>query len=231
MRLVHGITIAAALALVTPTLGAMVQDASKGVAGGGITVAGWTGKIDDSKENTGLTLKDAKFAAMGGGFHIVTGPAVTYWNPKNVASGNYTVKATFNEPKMQGLNSHPHPYGIMIAGNDLDTPNMSALYCSACGTGQFIVRGFGPAPFAVNKGREANAAVKKVAAGESVSQEVALSVKGDKVECAVNGTVVGSYDKASVIGAGKLKSTDGVYGLRFGHNTEAMVTGFGMTKN
>jgi hypothetical protein len=64
-----------------------------------------------------------------------------------------------------------------------------------------------------------------------VTQEIALSVKGDKVECSVNGTVVGSYDKAAVIGEGKLKSTDGVYGLRFGHNTEATVTGFGMTKN
>ena len=169
---------------------------------------------------------------MGGGFHVVTGPAVTYWNPANKAAGNYTVKATFAEPKFQGLNSHPHPYGIMIGGNDLDTPTMSALYCSAYGNGTFIVRGFGPAPFPVNGARaEANAAVKKVAPGEAVTQEVALSVKGDKVECAVNGTVVGSYDKATVIGAGKLKSTDGVYGLRFGHNTEAMVTNFAMSKN
>jgi hypothetical protein len=84
---------------------------------------------------------------MGGGFHVVTGPAVTYWNPANKAAGNYTVKATFAEPKFQGLNSHPHPYGIMIGGNDLDTPTMSALYCSAYGNGTFIVRGFGPAPF------------------------------------------------------------------------------------
>jgi hypothetical protein len=232
MRLVHGITIAAALALLTPTLGAIAQDTSKGVAGGGITVAGWDGKIDDSKENTGLTIKDAKFAAMGGGFHVVTGPAVTYWNPANKAAGNYTVKATFAEPKFQGLNSHPHPYGIMIGGNDLGTPTMSALYCSAYGNGTFIVRGFGPAPFPVNGARaEANAAVKKVAPGEAVTQEVALSVKGDKIECAVNGTVVGSYDKSAVVAAGKLKSTDGVYGLRFGHNTEAMVTNFGMSKN
>ena len=54
-----------------------------------------------------------------------------------------------------------------------------------------------------------------------MTQEIALSVKGDKVECAINGTVVGSYDKAAVVGAGKLKSTDGVYGIRFAHNTEA----------
>ena len=82
----------------------------------------------------------------------------------------------------------------------------------------------------MNKGREANAAIKKAEVGQAVTNDVALSVKGDKVECSVNGTVVGSYDKATVVGAGKLKSTDGVYGLRFGHNTEAMVTNFGMSK-
>ena len=62
MRVLYGITIAAAVAVLTANL-APAQDTSKGVAGGGITVAGWTGKIDDSQENTGLTLKDAKFVA------------------------------------------------------------------------------------------------------------------------------------------------------------------------
>jgi len=32
------------------------------------------------------------------------------------------------------------------------------------------------------------------------------------------------------VAAGKLKSTDGVYGSRFAHNTEATVNGFGLTK-
>ena len=231
MRVLCGTTVAAVMAALVATSGVQAQDASKGVAGGGITVAGWTGKIDDSKENTGLTIKDAKFVAEGKGFHVTTGPAVTYWNPKNVASGNYTVRATFAEPKFQGLNNHPHPYGIMIAGNDLDTPNASMMYCSAYGNGNFIVRGFGPAPFRINAKPEPNPAVKKVAVGEAVTQEVALSVKGDKVECSVNGTVVGSYDKSAITGAGKLKSTDGVYGLRFGHNTEAVITNFSMSKN
>ena len=48
------------------------------------------------------------------------------------------------------LNDHPHPYGIMIAGNDLGTPEQSYLYCAAYGNGNFIVRGFGPAPFQMN---------------------------------------------------------------------------------
>ena len=47
------------------------------------------------------------------------------------------------------------------------------------------------------------------------------------MECAVNGTVVASYDKSAVVTAGKLKSTEGIYGLRFAHNTEVTVTGFG----
>ena len=133
--------------------------------------------------------------------------------------------ATFTEPKYMNLNSHPHPYGIMIAGNDLGTENASYLYCAAYGNGNFIVRGFAPASFQLNGGRGgANDAVHKAAAkGEPVTQDIAVSVKGDKVECAINGTVVGSYNKADVVGAGKLKSTDGIYGIRFGHNTEATV--------
>jgi hypothetical protein len=50
------------------------------------------------------------------------------------------------------------------------------------------------------------------------------------VSCSINGQVVGTYTKAALMAAG-LKSTDGVYGLRFGHNTDVKVTGFGMTKN
>ena len=48
------------------------------------------------------------------------------------------------------LNSHPHPYGIVIAGNDMGTPNMTDLYCAPYGNGTFIVRGFGPSPFQMN---------------------------------------------------------------------------------
>ena len=39
-----------------------------------------------------------------------------------------------------------------------------------------------------------------------------------------------SYDKSALVTAGDLKSTDGVYGIRFAHNTEAFVTGLKVTK-
>src|SRR5437667_3175344 len=97
------------------------MESSRGVAGGGVSVPGWTGKIDAKEEAASMTLNSAKLTKEGGALHVITGPAVTYWNAANKASGDYTVKATFREPKFMNLNTHPHPYGIVIAGNDLGT--------------------------------------------------------------------------------------------------------------
>jgi hypothetical protein len=121
----------------------------------------------------------------------------------------------------------------MIAGNDMGTAQESSLYCAAYGNGTFIVRGFGPQPFQMGGYQpQKNDAIHKAAGpGQPVSQEIAMSVKGDTVSCAINGTVVASYPKSELVAAGKLKSTDGVYGIRFSHNTEGTVTGLSMQKN
>jgi hypothetical protein len=234
MRLVYGYALAVAAVMSAPSMiGAQQGDAAKAVAGGGITASGWQGKVDPQEEKNGQTVNNAKLAMEGKDLHVTTGPAITYWNPANKAAGNYTVKATFTEAKYMSLNDHPHPYGIMIGGNDLGTPQQSFLYCAAYGNGNFIVRGFGPEAFQVNgrRGEPAASVAKAAGPGQPVKQEIAVSVKGDKVECAINGTVVGSYDKTAVVAAGKLKSTDGIYGIRFAHNTEAVVSGLTMTKN
>jgi len=232
MRFVYVSAPIVAVAMITAAA-IPAQETSRAVEGGGISVPGWTGKIDASEERAGQALNNAKLAKDGDALHVTTGPAVTYWNPANKATGNYTVKATFKEPKYMNLNSHPHPYGIVIGGNEMGTAQQSYLYCAAYGNGNFIVRGFGPGPFQMNGGRgEANPAVNKAAGkGEPVTQEIAVSVKGDRIECAINGTVVAGYDKSALVTAGKLHSADGVYGLRFAHNTEVNVTGLTLTKN
>jgi len=207
------------------------DETSRAVAGGGVTVSGWTGKVDAREASQGMTLNSAKFAKEGDAFHIVTGPAITYWNPANKASGDYTVSAKFREPKFMNLNTHPHPYGILIGGNDLGTDQQSYLYCAAYGDGKFIVRGFGPAPFQMNGRGTPDPAVNKAAVGQPVEQEIAMSVKGDKVTCSINKKDVWTGAKSDLVMAGKLKSTDGVYGLRSAHNTEVFVTGLKKTKN
>ena len=233
MRFISGSALAVAIVSFAPAVfSAQGQEGARAVAGGGISVPGWTGKIDANEEKAGQVLNNSKLAQTGNVLHVTTGPAVTYWNPANKATGNYSVKATFTEPKYMSINDHPHPYGIVIGGNDLGTPQQSYLYCAAYGDGTFIVRGFGPEPFQMGgRNPQANAAVHKAAGrGQPVTQEIAVSVKGNRVECAINGTVVAGYDKASVVAAGKLKSTDGIYGIRFSHNTDATVTGLSMTK-
>jgi hypothetical protein len=223
-----------ALGLITAAANfAVAQDANRKVEGGGISAAGWQGKIDPSEAAKGDKLENAKLATMGPGLHVTTGPAVTYWNPANKASGDYTVKATFNEQKYMNLNDHPHPYGIMIGGNDLGTDTQSFLYCAAYGNGTFIMRGFnGTTPFQLGGRRPTADEIVNKAAGKDqpVKQEIGIQVKGDQVSCLINGKAVATYPKADVVGAGKLKSTDGVWGIRFAHNTEAHVSDLKMTK-
>lgn len=210
----------------------MPMEETRAVSGGGISAAGWTGQIDASEASKGQVIANAKLVSDAGGLKVTTGPAVAYWNPANTATGDYTVKATFTEPSYMNVNDHPHPYGIVIGGNDMGTPTQSYLYCAAYGNGNFIVRGFGPEAFQLNGRRgEANAAVHKAAAkGSPVSQDIAVSVKGDNVTCAINGAVVGTYKKSDVVAPGKLKSTDGIYGVRFAHNTDGVVSGLTVTK-
>ena len=235
MARTHRNLMAVAALMLAPTITSAqaADEKSRTVAGGGISIAGWQGKIDAKETAAGLTLNDAKLMKMGNDMMVTTGPAVVYWNPANKATGNYTVKATFKEPAYMNVNTHPHPYGIMIGGNDMGTDTQSYLYCAAYGNGNFIVRGFGPASFQMNGGRgAADPAVNKAAAkGAPVQQDISMTVTADKVDCAINGKVVATYDKTAVVGEGKLKSTDGVYGFRFAHNTDGLVSGLTMTKN
>ena len=79
--------------------------------------------------------------------------------------------------------------------------------------------------------RTEDAAVNKAAGvGQPVTQTIAMTVKGNQVSCTINNKVVATYDKSALVTEGKLKSTDGVYGFRFAHNTDAVVTNFEKTK-
>ena len=223
MRVLKASAIALALAVCTVA----AQDKDVKVAGGGITAKGWQGKIDAAAAKTGGTINDSKFMAMGADLHVQTGPAAVYWNPANTAKGDFTVKASFTEAKNKA--DHPHPYGIFIGGSKLDTDTPTLLYCVAYGSGQALVRGFSGGQVFTPVRRAASEAVKKAGADGTVTQEIAWVVKGDTATCTVNGTAVATLNKADIVGAGKLDSTDGVYGLRIAHNIDVTVKG--LTKN
>jgi len=220
----------AGVAIVGAVLLGAQFDRDRVIPGGGIFVQGWTGKIDAGSVRQGRVLSDAKLVQEGNALHVTTGPATTFWNPANTASGDYTVKATFLEPRFMELNSHAHSYGIVIGGNNMGTDQMSYVYCVAYGDGNALVRGFGPGVFTLLNTSPNPAVHKAAGVGQPVMQEIAWTVKGGRAECSINGTVVAGYDKAQLVTTGKLQSTDGVYGIRFTHNVEAIVTGLAMTK-
>jgi hypothetical protein len=224
MRLVKAFAVGALAAVLIYAFPA-AQEAERKIAGGGVTVKGWKGRVD-SGNRQGLTITDSKLSPEGGGMRIMTGAAGIYWSDANMGKGDYTVRATFTEPK-QTIN-HAHPYGVFIGGKGLETDTPQALYCAAYRNGNFIVRGFsGGKTFGMVQKPMAHEAIKKAETPETqVVQEVAMSVKGDAIQCAVNGTVVWSSTKADVTGAGKLDSTDGVTGIRVSHNSDAIVNNF-----
>lgn len=204
------------------------QDADRKVAGG-ITAPGWTGK-EDAGNKQGLTVNDSKFAVEGSGFRLTTGPAALYWNPANSASGDFTAKATFSEAEQ--TYNHPHPFGVFIGGSALDSAAPNALYCVAYRNGTYIIRMFSAGKRVDIVGRPlAHDAVKKAETAKTpVVQEVGWTVKGDAVSCVINGTAVWTGTKADVTGEGKLPSTDGIIGIRVSHNSDALVTGFGVAR-
>jgi len=75
MRLVTALAVALFALLSVPTVNFSQggqMEASRGVAGGGISVAGWTGKIDAKEEAADMTLNSAKLAKEGDALHVTT---------------------------------------------------------------------------------------------------------------------------------------------------------------
>jgi hypothetical protein len=224
MRLIHATTLAVLAALAATTLHA--QEADRVVAGGGITVPGWTGRIDDAAAKKGLTINSSKFVREGDALHLTIGPAATYWNPANVAKGSYTVRASFKEAKTTA--DHPHPAGLFIGGSALGTDEQRYMYCVAYGSGEFLIRRFNGSTVTTLVRRQAHPAVNKTGPDGSVTQEVAWRVGAGRAECLINGQSVAGFDQAEIVGPDKLNSTDGVYGLRVSHNMDVVVTGFSL---
>ena len=212
---------AVALLIALPTVAA-AQDADRSVAGGGISVAGWKGKIDAGAMAQGKTVNDSKFSMNAGKLDLKIGPAAIYWSDANRATGDYEVKASFTENAHKP--NHPHSYGVFIGGSDLDTADQSFAYCIAYANGTYSVKYFHGASVVTVADRVASPAINKANDAGTATNEIGWRVRGGKASCVINGTEVGSWDAAQLVGADKLKSLDGTYGVRVSHNLDLTMT-------
>jgi hypothetical protein len=226
MRVAYAAT--AMLVLSAATLSAQANsDPDKVVADGGVKVAGWTGRIDPRAASQGRKITEAKFISMGPGIHVTAGPAAIYWNPANAPTGNYSVKATFNQTK---ASAHPEGYGLIVAGRDLDTPNQSYAYFLVRQDGKFLIN-HRANDSTVHKIQDwtANPAVKAIDESGKASNALEVSIDATTVHFLVNGTEVHSLPRSVVESGPDHAGSTGIAGIRVNHNLDVHIDGFAVT--
>jgi hypothetical protein len=186
--------------------------------------AGWKLRVDRS-----MTASDPdaagpiKFVAKGSGFHATNPQAAVYWNPSNTVTGNYTLKGTFTLINTTG---HGEFYGLIIGGSGLEGAEQDYLYFMVNHDGAWLIKSRnGSSTSQVASSGGPSDAVKKSGADGMSTNALEVRVTANKIEFAVNGTVVNTTPKT-----GPAAKTDGIYGIRVNHMLEVQVDGFGLTK-
>jgi hypothetical protein len=188
-------------------------DPDHNVAEGGIKVPGWQGRLDRADQK----IDNLKLVAMGKGLHVTTGPAGILWDPKQTATGQYSVTASFAQLK---LPKHHEGYGLLIGGADLTGAAQKYTYFIVRSDGKFLIkRRLGAKTANVSSDWTEHAAVKKPDAAGKLSNVLTINVGPDAVVFLVNGTEVARQPVSAV-------DTSGVVGLRVNHNLELHVEGF-----
>ncbi len=184
---------------------------------------GWMVRTDHSMNASDPDAAgDVKFVTMGSGFHATNPRAAVYWNPANSMTGNYTVKGTL---KLVKAGSHSEYYGLIIGGSDLGGPAQSYLYFMIAADGTFLIkRRNGDSTETIAPATDSSAVKTPDASGQSTNA-LEVRVMSDKIEYAINGTVVKSVPKT-----GPASKTDGIYGIRVNHMLEVHIDGFSASK-
>ena len=163
-----------------------------------------------------------RFSAQGSGFHAVTPQAAVFWNPANVATGNYTLKGTFT---LVRPSNHTNYYGLVFGASGLEGPKQTYLYLTVAQDGTWLIKQRVGDVRTNDVARAAHAAVKTPDAKGTSTNLLEVRVTAGKIDYAVNGTVVHSTPRT-----GLTANTDGIYGMRVNHQLEVRVDGLALSK-
>ncbi len=180
--------------------------------------AGWAGRVDRAN----MTLDSVRFAAMGEGYHVTSGPAGIYWRPEDGATGEYRVHATFTQTKAP---RHPEAYGLILGGKDLDAAGADYMYFLVRGDGKYTIkhRAANGDIHTIVDWTEHEAVNKQDAAGKA-TDALEVIVEDDGLALNVNGREVHELPRVPYM------NTDGLYGLRVNHHLDVHVDGFGKSR-
>ena len=207
----RSLTTLSLLALAAAPLAAQGTDDPTHKVAGGALPAGWMGRTDRATDK----LTDAKFVAMGSGYHVTSGPAAIYWNPKTIVAGPFTATTTVTQTKAP---THPEAYGIFFMGKDLDAPTQSYMYFIVRGDGKFMVNHrAGAEVHKIIPWTENAAVVKADANGKATNKLTVDATKTDSLRLLVNDKQV------AALPANQFGTTNGIVGLRVNHNLDVHI--------
>jgi hypothetical protein len=184
-------------------------------AQGGALPTGWQGRTDKATAK----LEEAKFVAMGSGYHVTSGPAAIYWKAADRVTVPFTATATFTQTKAP---AHPEAYGIFYMGSKLDAPDQSYAYLLVRGDGKVMVKHRAGAEVHTIMDWTDNAAVHKADANGKATNTLSVEAKADSTRLLVNGAQVAAI-------GGDYAKADGIVGLRVNHNLDVHVADFTVT--
>lgn len=205
--------------------GMRMGDPTKQVAGTGELPAGWMVRFDPVRPGQPEhTVKEIAMTPVAGGYHFTSGPAAIYYATKEMGKGEFSISATFAQPKSMMHEA----YGLFIGGADLQDSSQSYTY--------FVIKPF-DGTFLIKR-RESNARpsspppvvsaaiVKDDPTDGHATNTLMIHVAKDSVHFIINGKLVKGMSKAELGG-----STDGQVGVRINHNLDVTMTGYTLKKN
>lgn len=185
--------------------------------------AGWKVRIDRSQNAADPdNVQNVQVMAMGNGFHVIGGPAGTYYNSANTATGDFTLSASFN---LMEPSDHTNYYGLVFGGDQMEGPNQNYIYFMVAQDGTYMIKHRAGADTHVVQNYTPDEVVKKPGADGRSSNMLEVRVAGNTISYVVNGKVVKTTPKS-----GMTAKTDGVVGVRVNHLLNVHIDAFTLKK-
>ncbi len=178
---------------------------------------GWKMRLDSGAVHSGGHAAEGapKFWTMPPGWHITSGPAAIYYDPAQMATGEFRLESQmFLFPPGERREG----YGFFFGGKDLESDAISYTYFLLRRDGRYLIKQrSGSATKELVPWTEHAAIVKHPGGDGTAKNELAIETNGANVDFLVNGQTVHSLPRS-------VAPTDGLVGLRINHAVNIHVT-------
>ena len=195
------------------------NDPDRATGGGGVP-SGFMARVDSNPNQTPGDISQVKYTRAGDMWEVTTGPHHIVWTAADTASGNYTATARLQQMEAPG---HREAFGVFVGGTNLNQSSQRYLYFVVGGTGEYMISRRDSSRVTALKPWTASNSVPKADASGKADYTLAIRVAADSVRFLVNNTQVAALPKAGL-------PTDGVAGIRIGHNLHLSVQPLRITR-